>query len=110
MRAHGIADMPDPGPQDKTLLRKHPDLNPDNPEFKAAVRSCQPGTEVGSPSTSPGTTTATADCDALTACYSASQFQEAYGIRPLLKRGIDGRGITVVLPELAEPQFALRHT
>jgi hypothetical protein len=31
----------------------------------------------------------------------------AYGIVPLLLRGIDVRGQTVVLPELAEPEFRL---
>jgi subtilase family serine protease len=30
----------------------------------------------------------------------------AYGIVPLLDRGIDGRGQTVVLPELAEPALS----
>ena len=29
----------------------------------------------------------------------------AYGVKPLLERGIDGRGETVVLPELAETQL-----
>ena len=29
-------------------------------------------------------------------------FYTAYGIQPLLDRGIDGRGVTVVLPEEAE--------
>ena len=36
-------------------------------------------------------------------CYSPRQIQVAYGVEPLLKRGIDGRGETVVLPELAYP-------
>lgn len=45
----------------------------------------------------------TADCDSVTTCYTPQQLQVAYGIRPLLNRGIDGRGETVVLPELAEP-------
>ena len=36
-------------------------------------------------------------------CYSPRQIQIAYGVEPLLKRGIDGRGETVVLPELAYP-------
>ncbi len=45
----------------------------------------------------------TADCDSVTTCYTPQQFQVAYGIKPLLDRGIDGRGETVVLPELAEP-------
>jgi subtilase family serine protease len=33
------------------------------------------------------------------------QFEVAYGVQPLLRRGIDGRGETVVLPELAQSQL-----
>ena len=44
------------------------------------------------------------DCGSVTTCYTPQQIEVAYGIRPLLRRGIDGRGETVVLPELAEPQ------
>jgi subtilase family serine protease len=33
------------------------------------------------------------------ACYTPQQFRVAYGIQPLLDRGIDGRGETVVLLE-----------
>jgi subtilase family serine protease len=47
----------------------------------------------------------TADCASVTTCYTPQQLQVAYGVAPLLARGIDGRGETVVLPELAEPQF-----
>jgi len=47
----------------------------------------------------------TADCDSLATCYSPRDLQVAYGIKPLLDRGIDGRGQTVVLPELAEPRL-----
>jgi len=36
-------------------------------------------------------------------CYTPHAYEVAYGIAPLLRRGIDGRGQTVVLPELAEP-------
>jgi subtilase family serine protease len=36
-------------------------------------------------------------------CFSPQAFQVAYGVAPLLRRGIDGTGETVVLPELAEP-------
>ena len=36
-------------------------------------------------------------------CYTPQAYEVAYGIAPLLSRGIDGRGQTVVLPELAEP-------
>jgi subtilase family serine protease len=41
----------------------------------------------------------------LTSCYTPRQFETAYGIQPLLARGIDGRGETVVLPEIAEGLF-----
>jgi subtilase family serine protease len=44
----------------------------------------------------------TADCT--TTCYTPQQLEAAYGVQPLLRRGIDGRGETVVLPELAETQ------
>ena len=36
------------------------------------------------------------------ACYTPQAFRAAYGISPLLDRGIDGSGQTVVLPEAAE--------
>ena len=44
----------------------------------------------------------TGDCDSVATCFTPRQIQVAYGIEPLLRRGIDGRGETVVLPELAE--------
>ena len=34
-------------------------------------------------------------------CYTPAQYQVAYGVAPLLRSGIDGRGETVVMPELA---------
>jgi subtilase family serine protease len=40
-----------------------------------------------------------ADCLARSLCYAPRQFRVAYGILPLLERGISGRGQTVVLPE-----------
>jgi subtilase family serine protease len=35
-------------------------------------------------------------------CYSPQAYQVAYGVAPLLSRGINGSGETVVMPELAE--------
>jgi len=35
-------------------------------------------------------------------CYSPQQIRVAYGIAPLIRRGTDGRGETVVLPALAD--------
>jgi subtilase family serine protease len=49
--------------------------------------------------------TATSDCDSLSSCYTPRQLETAYDIRPLLARGIDGHGETVVLPEIAEGLF-----
>ena len=48
----------------------------------------------------------TGDCTSLLSCYTPQQLEVAYGVRPLLQRGIDGRGETVVLPELAESQLS----
>jgi subtilase family serine protease len=39
--------------------------------------------------------------------YTPHQLETAYGVLPLFEHGIDGRRETVVLPELAEPQFPL---
>src|SRR5579863_5994473 len=47
----------------------------------------------------------TGGCDSLDTCYTPQQLQVAYGIKPLLERGINGRGETVVLPELAESRL-----
>jgi subtilase family serine protease len=44
-------------------------------------------------------------CGSGTTCYTPQQLQVAYGVKPLLDRRIDGRGETVVLPELAESQL-----
>ncbi len=49
---------------------------------------------------------ATADCESVATCYTPQQLEVAYGVQPLLQRGIDGRGETVVLPELAESRLS----
>ena len=46
-----------------------------------------------------------ADCDSRASCYTPQQLEAAYGVQPLLRRGVDGSGETVVLPELAETQL-----
>jgi subtilase family serine protease len=53
-----------------------------------------------------GRPSGTADCNSLSTCYTPEQLEVAYGVRPLLRRGFDGRGETVVLPELAESKLA----
>jgi subtilase family serine protease len=73
------------------------------------IAACAPGaahvSATGTPAPNPPIG-ATADCDSATTCYTPHQIQVAYGVEPLLARGIDGRGETVVLPELAEPQLS----
>jgi subtilase family serine protease len=64
-----------------------------------AGRTAKPSSSASPP---PGST---ADCDSVTTCYTPQQLQVAYGIKPLLDRGINGRGETIVLPELAETQL-----
>ena len=49
---------------------------------------------------------ATDACHSLASCYSSGQIRVAYGIQPLTDRGIDGRGVTVVLPELAQQKLS----
>jgi hypothetical protein len=46
------------------------------------------------------------NCLKVLACYAPQQFRVAYGIQPLLDRGIDGRGETVVLLEQEVPTQA----
>jgi hypothetical protein len=43
MRAHGIADFPDPNSQGAIQIQVQPgsDLNPNNPQFQAANNACQ---------------------------------------------------------------------
>ena len=72
--------------------------------------ACQQLLPAGSTGTGGATAPATAsppgaraaDCLGSQPCYTPRQFRVAYGIQPLLDRGIDGRGVTVALPEEAE--------
>jgi subtilase family serine protease len=53
-----------------------------------------------SASTAPATDCLTV---ATSPCYTPIQLRVAYGIKPLLDRGITGRGQTIVLPEFPAP-------
>jgi len=72
--------------------------------------ACEHLLHVGSTGTGSATAPATAsppgaaatDCLGSLPCYTPRQLRVAYGIQPLLDRGIDGRGVTVALPEEAE--------
>jgi subtilase family serine protease len=71
----------------------------------AAGCSSSVGTPQATTSTAAVAASGTADCGAGVNCYSPEQLEAAYGVKPLLQRGIDGRGQTVVLPELAEARL-----
>ena len=76
------------------------------PAQTGAASSGGPARQSAAPPPSPAAPPpgSTADCNSVTTCYTPQQLQVAYGIKPLLDRGINGRGQTVVLPELAESQ------
>src|SRR5580692_5361308 len=57
------------------------------------------------PSSASPSPSSTGVCGSRVTCYTPQQLQEAYGVKPLLDRGIDGRGETVVLLELAETRL-----
>ncbi len=61
---------------------------------------------VSSRAATPARSSGLADCLTASRCYAPRQFRVAYGIQPLLDKGIDGRGQTVVLPEFAETGYA----
>jgi subtilase family serine protease len=73
--------------------------HPARPASDAAPTAAATASASSTGSLSGGSTT---DCDSVATCYTPQQLQVAYGIKPLLDRGIDGQGETVVLPELAE--------
>ena len=106
MRAHGLP-FPDPNPSGGPSMSAHLNGNPDSPAARAndACKHllARGGTEAGgatAPATASPPGAVAADC--LTSrppCYTPRQLRVAYGIQPLLDRGITGRGQTIVLPE-----------
>ena len=79
-----------------------------SPAQTGAASSGGPARQPAAPPPSPAAPPpgSTADCNSLTTCYTPQQLQVAYGIKPLLDREINGRGQTVVLPELAESRLS----
>src|SRR5581483_2220827 len=110
IRSHGVPNFPHPPPigarTPKLRLRQ---LGVRESQFQAARRACKHPAPNGSQAapTAGRSHAATSGCDSLATCYTPRQLEAAYGVLPLLEDGTDGRGETVVLPELAEPQFPL---
>jgi len=68
----------------------------------AATSGTAAATSAAATSAPASAATVTVDCGAPKRCYSPQAYQVAYGVAPLLSRGIDGSGETVVMPELAQ--------
>jgi subtilase family serine protease len=108
MRTHGEPNLPDPtsaGRNAHISVSPGAGVDPNSPQFARATHACQhllPDDNVTAPSSARGRGALAADCLDASQCYAPRQFRVAYGIQPLLERGISGRGVTVVLPEEAE--------
>jgi subtilase family serine protease len=103
MRAHGLTKFPNPHPSGGFSPALN--ANPDSPAARAndACEHLLPGRGATAPATPSPPGAVAADCLASRPpCYPPRQFRVAYGIQPLLDRGITGRGVTVILPEEAE--------
>lgn len=114
MRAHGLPGFPNPNPSQGSSFAAQPSAKPNSPAARAhdackhLLRSGSTG--VGS-TTAPTTPTPSGpgalatDCLTLprSPCYTPMQLRVAYGIKPLLDRGITGRGQTIVLLEFPPP-------
>jgi subtilase family serine protease len=105
MRNHGEPNFPDPSREGGSVhetITPGSGVDPNSPQFIAAMNACTTGPATPGPSGPGGVAT---DCLArpTSPCYTPTQLRVAYGIKPLLDRGITGRGQTVVLPELLPP-------
>jgi subtilase family serine protease len=105
MRAHGLPSFHNPDPHPSGGLSVHVNVNPSSPAGRAND-ACQhllsgggTGTGATAPVTSPPRAVSTDCLASRPPCYAPRQLRAAYGIQPLLDRGITGRGQTVVLPE-----------
>ena len=105
MRAHGLPSFPNPHPHPPGGPSEHVNVNPNSPAGRAND-ACQhmlsaggTGTGATAPATSPSGAVSIDCLASRPPCYAPRQLRVAYGIQPLLDRGITGRGQTVVLPE-----------
>ena len=107
MRAHGLPGFPNPHPHPHPSggPSEHVNVNPNSPAARAndACKHLLSGGSTGTAATAPAPSppgAVSADCLASRPpCYTPRQLRVAYGIQPLLDRGITGRGQIVVLPE-----------
>jgi subtilase family serine protease len=107
MQTHGVPGFPDHNPSASISISGQPHGNTPVARANDACEHLLPAGRTGTGSaaasataSSPGA--AATDCLGPSTCYTPRQFLVAYGIQPLLDRGIDGHGVTVALPEEAE--------
>lgn len=108
-RAHGLSGFPNPNPSGGPSIHHQLNGNPNSPAARAND-ACKHLLTGGRTGTGGATATASppgavsADCLASRpSCYAPRQLRVAYGIHPLLDRGITGPRQTVVLPEFPPP-------
>ncbi len=102
MRAHGLPGFPTPKPSASFSFGGQLTGNGNSPAARAydACKHLLPGTSATAPATASPPGAVPADCLTLRSpCFRPQQFRTAYGIQPLLDRGITGHGQTVVLLE-----------
>ncbi|HJY02302.1 MAG TPA: S53 family peptidase [Streptosporangiaceae bacterium] len=107
MQTHGVPDFPDPNPSADISISGQPHGNSPAARANDACEHLLPAGSTGTggataPTTASSPGTAATDCVGSQPCYTPRQFRVAYGIQPLLDRGIGGHGVTVALPEEAE--------
>ena len=98
MHSHGLKTFPNPSPGKSVTLQ----LTGNSPIVRGydACKHLLPGASATAPATASPPGAVPADCLALRSpCFRPQQFRTAYGIQPLLDRGITGHGQTVVLLE-----------
>jgi subtilase family serine protease len=104
MRSHGAPDFPEPVPGESYSVNV-PSTGPAGAKAGPynACKQLLSSASATAPAATRPPAAAAADCLALRPpCYAPRQLRAAYGIQPLLDRGITGRGVTVVLPEEAQ--------
>ena len=105
MRTHGLPGFPNPNPSQGSSS-VHLNGGPGSPAARAndACEHLLPRASTTAPATTSPPSAAPTDCLALRQpCYIPRQIRVAYGVQPLLDRGITGRGQTVVLLEFPPP-------
>jgi subtilase family serine protease len=102
MQTHGLPSFPDPNRSESFHFSGQPKANSPAERADNACKRLLPSGSKTAPATPSAQGGVAADCLTVSGCYAPRRFLVAYGVQPLLDRGITGHGVTVVLPEEAE--------